>query len=162
MIRLETSKSYRNGYRAGKICHSFKSLLLLLAALTLSTHSFAADVIVYKSPTCGCCNDWVKHLQQNGFSVQAHDRSDMQLVKRTLNVPQGLQSCHTAVVGDYVVEGHVPAKEIVRLLREKPAVKGISVPGMPMGSPGMEGPRKDNYDVLIFDEKGKTEVYSRY
>ncbi|MES9829564.1 MAG: DUF411 domain-containing protein [Candidatus Thiodiazotropha sp.] len=162
MIRLEISKSYRNGYRAGKICHPFKSLLLLLAALTLSAHSFAADVIVYKSPTCGCCNDWVKHLQQNGFSVQTHDRSDMQLVKRTLNVPQGLQSCHTAMVGDYVVEGHVPAKEIVRLLREKPAVKGISVPGMPMGSPGMEGPRRDNYDVLIFDEKGKTEVYSRY
>ncbi|MCG8047280.1 MAG: DUF411 domain-containing protein [Candidatus Thiodiazotropha endolucinida] len=162
MIRLETSKSYRNGYRAGKICHHFKSLLLLLAALTLSTHSFAADVIVYKSPTCGCCNDWVKHLQQNGFSVQTHDRRDMQLVKRTLNVPQGLQSCHTAVVGDYVVEGHVPAKEIVRLLREKPAVEGISVPGMPMGSPGMEGPRRDNYDVLIFDGKGNTEVYSRY
>ncbi|MEW8419633.1 MAG: DUF411 domain-containing protein [Candidatus Thiodiazotropha endolucinida] len=83
-------------------------------------------------------------------------------MKRTLNVPQGLQSCHTAVVGDYVVEGHVPAKEIVRLLREKPAVEGISVPGMPMGSPGMEGPRRDNYDVLIFDGKGKTEVYSRY
>ncbi|MCG7886690.1 MAG: DUF411 domain-containing protein [Candidatus Thiodiazotropha taylori] len=144
MIRLETSNSYRNGYRAGKICHHFKSFLLLLAALTLSTHSFAADVIVYKSPTCGCCNDWVKHLQQNGFSVQAHDRRDMQLVKCTLNVPQGLQSCHTAVVGDYVVEGHVPAKEIVRLLREKPAVEGISVPGMPMGSPGMEGPRRDN------------------
>ncbi|MES9814353.1 MAG: DUF411 domain-containing protein [Candidatus Thiodiazotropha sp.] len=162
MIRQETSKSYRNGYRAGKIYHPFKSLLLLLAALTLSVHSFAADIIVYKSPTCGCCNDWVKHLQQNGFSVQTHDRSDMQLIKRTLNVPQGLQSCHTAVVGDYVVEGHVPAKEIVRLLREKPAVKGISVPGMPMGSPGMEGPRRDNYDVLIFDEKGKTEVYSRY
>ncbi|MBT3042828.1 MAG: DUF411 domain-containing protein [Candidatus Thiodiazotropha sp. (ex Codakia orbicularis)] len=162
MIRLETSNSYRNGYRAGKICHHFKSFLLLLATLTLSTHSFAADVIVYKSPTCGCCNDWVKHLQQNGFSVQAHDRRDMQLVKRTLNVPQGLQSCHTAVVGDYVVEGHVPAKEIVRLLREKPAVEGISVPGMPMGSPGMEGPRRDNYDVLIFDGKGKTEVYSRY
>ncbi|MEW8052045.1 MAG: DUF411 domain-containing protein [Candidatus Thiodiazotropha sp.] len=162
MIRLETSKSYRNGYRASIICHPFKSLLFLLAALTLSPHSFAADVIVYKSPTCGCCNDWVTHLQQNGFSVQVHDRRNMQLVKRTLNVPQGLQSCHTAVVGDYVVEGHVPAKEIVRLLREKPAVEGISVPGMPMGSPGMEGPRKDNYDVLIYDGKGKTEVYSRY
>lgn len=136
--------------------------IFFLAAMLLSPLAIAADIVVYKSPTCGCCNDWVGHLESNGFSVQVHDRRNMQLVKRTLHVPEGLQSCHTAVIGDYVVEGHVPARDIVRLMREKPAVKGISVPGMPMGSPGMEGPRRDNYDVLIYDETGKTKIYSSY
>jgi hypothetical protein len=161
MMQTENRKS--NNYRIhqqmnNRLCDT----LIFLAALLISPLSIAADILVYKSPTCGCCNDWVEHLESNGFSVQTHDRRDMQLVKRTLDVPERLQSCHTAVIGDYVVEGHVPANDIVRLLREKPPVKGISVPGMPMGSPGMEGPRKDNYDVLIYDEKGKTKVYSSY
>ncbi|MES9991382.1 MAG: DUF411 domain-containing protein [Candidatus Thiodiazotropha sp.] len=161
MMQTENRKS--NNYRihqqmANRLFH----ILTFFAALLVSPLSIAADIVVYKSPTCGCCNDWVEHLESNGFSVQTHDRRDMQRVKRTLDVPERLQSCHTAVIGGYVVEGHVPANDIVRLLREKPAVKGISVPGMPMGSPGMEGPRKDNYDVLIFDEAGKTQVYSSY
>ncbi|MEW8629238.1 MAG: DUF411 domain-containing protein [Candidatus Thiodiazotropha sp.] len=162
MMQTQNYKSDNNGSLHTMHSRLFGALIIFLSALLHSPLSGAADIVVYMSPTCGCCNDWVSHLEDNGFSVQVHDRRDMQLIKRKLNVPDKLQSCHTAVIGDYVVEGHVPANDIVRLLREKPAVKGISVPGMPMGSPGMEGPRKDNYDVLIFDETGNTKVYSSY
>ncbi|MET0081195.1 MAG: DUF411 domain-containing protein [Candidatus Thiodiazotropha lotti] len=120
----------------------------------------AADVVVYKSPTCGCCKAWVSHLKKNGFSVAVHNRRDMNPIKTKLGVPRHLQSCHTAEVGGYIVEGHVPADDIVRLLQEKTPIKGLAVPGMPMGSPGMEGPRSDPYDVLTFDEYGKTRTYS--
>ncbi|MCU7849491.1 MAG: DUF411 domain-containing protein [Candidatus Thiodiazotropha sp. (ex Lucinoma kastoroae)] len=134
----------------------------VLASFLIASQVNAADIVVYKSPTCGCCSAWIKHLQKNGFSVEMHDRKNMQLVKNSLGVPNHLQSCHTALVGDYIVEGHVPADDITRLLKEKPAVKGVTVPGMPMGSPGMEGPRKDKYDVLTFEKNGKTRVYSSY
>ncbi|MCU7856556.1 MAG: DUF411 domain-containing protein [Candidatus Thiodiazotropha sp. (ex Lucinoma annulata)] len=134
----------------------------VLASFLIVSQVNAADIVVYKSPTCGCCSAWIKHLQKNGFSVEMHDRKNMQLVKKSLGVPSHLQSCHTALVGDYIVEGHVPADDITRLLKEKPAVKGVTVPGMPMGSPGMEGPRKDKYDVLTFEKNGKTRVYSSY
>ena len=119
----------------------------------------AADVVVYKSPTCGCCTEWVKHMKDNGFNVEVHNRRNMNPIKTKFGVPNRLQSCHTAKVGDYVVEGHVPADTIARLLKEKPDVKGLTVPGMPMGSPGMEGPRKDPYDVLTFQANGRTAVY---
>ena len=127
----------------------------------LAPHYEAADVVVYKSPTCGCCKNWISHLQENGFTVEVHNRHDMSPIKSELGVPRHLQSCHTAKVGDYVVEGHVPAEEIARLLDEKPAVMGLAVPGMPMGSPGMEGPRKDAYDILTFQKNGRTSVYAR-
>jgi hypothetical protein len=122
----------------------------------------AEEVVVYKSPTCGCCKEWVSHLKENGFHVTVHDHYDMQPIKRQMGVPQRLQSCHTAQVGDYVIEGHVPAADIVRLLREKLPVKGLTAPGMPMGSPGMEGPRKDPYEVLVFQPDGRTSVYARH
>lgn len=122
----------------------------------------AADVVVYKSPTCGCCKGWVKHMRESGFSVEVHDRSDVSPVKRQLGVPRHLQSCHTAKVGNYVIEGHVPANDIKRLLNEKPDVAGLTAPGMPMGSPGMEGPRKDRYDVLTFKPDGKTSVFASH
>lgn len=122
--------------------------------------SKAANVVIYKSPTCGCCSKWVSHLQENGYSVEVHDRRNMNPIKREMGVPPHLQSCHTATVGDYVVEGHVPADVIVRMLREKPDIKGLAVPGMPMGSPGMKGPRKDPYDILAFQENGRTRVYA--
>jgi len=122
--------------------------------------SEAADVVVYKSPTCGCCKEWVSHLKENGYTVEVHNRRNMNPVKAELGVPRHLQSCHTAKLGGYVVEGHVPADELARLLKEKPRVKGLAVPGMPMGSPGMEGPRKDAYDVLTFQQNGKTSVYA--
>ena len=120
-------------------------------------------VTVYKSPTCGCCTKWVDHLQQNGFEVQVQDRADMQAVKEELGIPQRLSSCHTAAVDGYVVEGHVPADDIRRLLHERPQAAGLAVPGMPVGSPGMEqGTRRDPYDVLLFTEDGGVGVYARY
>jgi hypothetical protein len=120
----------------------------------------AADVVVYKSPSCGCCAKWIDHLEQNGFNVEVHNQRDMGPVKDRFGVPRNLQSCHTAQVDGYVVEGHVPAEDIERLLKERPDVKGLAVPGMPMGSPGMEGPRKDPYDVLAFSDKARPSVFS--
>ena len=117
------------------------------------------EITVYKTPTCGCCTAWVDHLKKNGFVVKAKDIPDLSALKRHYGVTQELASCHTAFVGGYVVEGHVPADVIAKLLKEKPKVKGIAVPGMPMGSPGMEGPRSDPYDVVTFDSTGTTKVY---
>ncbi len=147
-----------------------KLVAMLLAGVILSMTGLiltqrpadAGDVIVYKSPTCGCCSEWVKHLKENGFSVKTEDLHNVNPIKAELGVPNQLRSCHTAKVGDYVIEGHVPAKDISRLLKEKPQVSGLAVPGMPMGSPGMEGPRKDPYDVLTFQMNGKTSVYTSY
>ncbi|MEW8205599.1 MAG: DUF411 domain-containing protein, partial [Candidatus Thiodiazotropha taylori] len=138
-------------------------VMLLIGGLLLDQRPVRADdVVVYKSPTCGCCKEWVSHLRKNGYKVTVHDRRNMDPIKRKMSVPQRLQSCHTAQVGEYVIEGHVPAADIARLLREKPPVMGLTAPGMPMGSPGMEGPRKDPYEVLTFQSDGKTSVYSRH
>lgn len=120
------------------------------------------SITVYKSPNCGCCSKWVRHLQNNGFEVNAINRNDMNSIKSQAGIPQRLASCHTAVVGGYVIEGHVPAADIRRLLKERPAVAGLTVPGMPMGSPGMEGQRQDVYNVLTFTKEGGSEVFSRY
>ena len=119
----------------------------------------AATMVVYKTPTCGCCSAWVDHVRENGFKVEVRDMNDVSPIKADLGVPAHLASCHTGVVGGYAIEGHVPADVIVKLLRERPEVAGIAVPGMPMGSPGMEGPRKDPYDVVAFQANGKTRVY---
>ena len=124
--------------------------------------SRASEIIVYKSPTCGCCSKWINHLEDNGFKVIAHDRQDMAFVKQQVGLPAQYQSCHTAIVDGYVVEGHVPAADIKRLLTEKPEAYGLAVPGMPMGSPGMEGPRRDHYQVLQIDPAGKASVFSEY
>jgi hypothetical protein len=126
-----------------------------------STRALSADsVTVFKSPTCGCCADWVDHMRENGFAVRVRDTSDVTVVKNALGVPQPLRSCHTAQIGRYVFEGHVPADLIQRLLAERPAVHGLAVPGMPSGSPGMENGRKDAYQVLTFDARGQTTVYA--
>ncbi|MEE9398124.1 MAG: DUF411 domain-containing protein [Methylococcales bacterium] len=120
-------------------------------------------VTVYKSPTCGCCSKWINHLEANGFSVVAHDVQDVNLIKTQNGLPPQLASCHTALVDGYVVEGHVPAADIKRLLTEKPDIKGVATPGMPIGSPGMEhGDRKDTFDVVAFDRQGKTSRFSHY
>jgi hypothetical protein len=126
--------------------------------------SFAAvEVTVFKSPTCGCCKEWVDHLRKHAFAVTAKDTTDMNTVKRTLGVPEGLYSCHTAVVNGYVIEGHVPAADIRRMLKEKPKIAGIAVPGMPAGSPGMEmGSRKDAYNVVAFKRDGGTSIYAKH
>jgi len=118
-------------------------------------------VQVYKSPTCGCCSKWVAHLEANGFKVEATDVNDMSLIKRSYGIPGALASCHTAVVGDYLVEGHVPAEDIIQLLKQKPAIKGIAVPGMPIGAPGMEmGNRFMPYDILLMKKDGSSEVFA--
>lgn len=118
------------------------------------------EVTVYKSPTCGCCTKWEDHLRENGFRVVSVQREDMNAIKQEHGIPQGLQSCHTALVNGYAVEGHVPADVIRKLLTERPKVKGVAVPGMPMGSPGMEGPHKDEYEVYTFDASGPKDVYA--
>ena len=121
-----------------------------------------AEVVVYKSPTCQCCTKWVDYLRKQGFTVVAHDTSGMTAVKAELGVPDAVSSCHTAMVGGYVVEGHVPAADIQRLLKEHPKVVGLSVPGMVTGSPGMEGGTPERYKVMAFDAAGKTTVFSSY
>lgn len=120
------------------------------------------EVTVYKSPTCGCCTEWVAHLRRHGFRVKVEDVTSLQPIKTRHGVPEALQSCHTALVGGYVVEGHVPADLVERLLREPPKVAGIAVPGMPVGSPRMEvpGARAERYQVLTFDRSGQTEVFA--
>lgn len=137
---------------------------LLVLLFPVSVHAGGQPVVnVYKSPSCGCCNDWIKHLETNGFKVRTHDTDDVVSHKYRLGVPPGYGSCHTAEVGGYLVEGHVPAREIRRLLKERPKARGLTVPGMPIGSPGMEqGARRDPYEVLLITPQGDTRVYARY
>lgn len=137
------------------------ALLALAATVLLPVHA-ADEVEVWKSPSCGCCGAWVDHLKANGFAVKVNDVNDVNRIKQSLGLSRELASCHTGLVNGYVIEGHVPASDIRRLLQEKPAVAGLAVPGMPMGSPGMEGPRKDSYQVLSFDGEGKTAVFTQY
>jgi hypothetical protein len=123
-----------------------------------------ARLTIYKSPTCGCCAKWVDHVAAAGFATVVHDHEDMDPVKDNLGVPRALRSCHTAQVEKYLVEGHVPAEDIVRLLKERPAVAGLAVPGMPASSPGMAvpGAPHEPYEVLSFRLDGTTERYARH
>lgn len=117
-------------------------------------------LVVYKSASCGCCRLWGEHMQGEGFAVVSRDVTDLQAVKDSLGVPPTAGSCHTATVDGYVVEGHVPAATVRRMLRDRPDARGLAVPGMPLGSPGMEqGPRRDPYDVLLVAADGSTSVY---
>lgn len=121
-------------------------------------------VTVYKDPSCGCCTKWIAHLRANGFAPIAHDRSDMDALKDSFGVPAALRSCHTAVMGKFVIEGHVPAADMKRLFTTAPSgVLGLAVPGMPSGSPGMETPgRSDRYEVLSFSPAGATRVFATH
>lgn len=122
----------------------------------------ATPITVYKTPTCGCCKGWVKAMETAGFKVEVHDLDDLASIKHAAGVPDELQACHTARIGGYVVEGHVPAADIRRLLAERPNVAGIATPGMPMGSPGMEGAYKDHYDVVTFGGDGRSTVFASH
>jgi hypothetical protein len=137
---------------------------LVASAAAPSEHSLAprTRITVFKDPNCGCCKSWVEHLRKHGFDVVTRDTSDVVPTKRTARVPQQLYSCHTAFVNGYVLEGHVPAADIDRLLKEKPKVAGIGVAGMPAGSPGMEVGRVDRYDVMAFNRDGSTRVFARH
>ncbi len=121
-------------------------------------------VEVFKSPTCGCCAQWVEHMRASGFTVRTTDLNDLTDIKKSRGVPDQVQSCHTAVVNGYVVEGHVPAADVHRMLKEKPAIAGIAVGGMPIGSPGMDfpGTKAQAYNVMSFDKSGATRVFAKH
>lgn len=129
---------------------------------TFASHK--AEITVYKSPTCGCCKEWVTYLEEEGFKVTAIDHDDVDSIKAKVGLTDpALKSCHTAIVEDYIVEGHVPANDIERLLSERPTnIKGLSAPGMPMMSPGMASRTPKDYAVLSFSDSGETAVYSQY
>jgi len=143
-----------------------RQFLQMAAAATLAVairlHAAGTQVQVYKTPTCSCCGNWVQHLRNNGFQVSVQEVRDTAEYRRKYGVPRQLTSCHTAVVNGYAIEGHVPAREIQRLLKEQPKAKGLAVPGMPVGSPGMEGARSEAYSVMIFDAEGRATVYQKY
>jgi hypothetical protein len=138
------------------------SLVASLAALRTASAADLPEAVVYKSPYCGCCGEWVAHLQASGFAVKTVETVNIDPVRARYRVPAQLASCHTALIGGYVVEGHVPASAVKRLLAEKPPVVGISVPGMPIGSPGMEAPNPEAFNAVVFDERGRTKVFESY
>jgi len=121
-------------------------------------------VEVFKTPTCGCCSQWVEHMRANGFTMRTNDLNDLTDIKKARGVPDRVQSCHTAVVNGYVVEGHVPAADVHRLLKERPPIAGIAVGGMPVGSPGMEfpGTKAEGYNVMSFDKSGAIRLFAKH
>ena len=150
------------------IAAALASLVLAGAAFTGWTlfsapgAAHAQTVTVHKTPWCGCCAKWADHLEESGFDVVIEEHEDLAPIRSELGVPDALQSCHTGEVSGYAIEGHVPATDIRRLLAEMPAARGLSVPGMPMGSPGMEmGGHSDAYDVILFGEDGR-QTYTSY
>jgi hypothetical protein len=161
-------KSTWHGEKKMIVLHSRRRMLgligggaALLVAPELKAQAAKGSITVSKDPNCGCCEAWVVHLREAGFSVTVVASDDLPAVKARLGVPDNLSSCHTAEVNGYVVEGHVPADAIARLLREAPRAKGLAVPGMPVGSPGMEGGAPQEYEVILFGETGHS-VFARY
>jgi hypothetical protein len=154
--------------------HSTQILALAAALVTISFTTAAVrsvssapatkkpTITVYKDPNCGCCKNWIAYLAKHGYTVDAKDTPNMTEIKRSLGVPDALTACHTAVVNGYLIEGHVSAEDIDRLLAQKPTIAGIAVPGMPMSSPGMDGPRTQGYKVFSFDKTGKTRVFASH
>lgn len=121
------------------------------------------EIKAYRNPGCGCCEKWVQHLKDAGFAITMEDDGNLAVRKAELGVPDDLQSCHTAIVGDYIIEGHVPAEDIILFLAENPDARGLAVPDMPMGSPGMEmDGMKDAYDVVVFSRDGSRKVYAHH
>jgi hypothetical protein len=139
------------------------AILAWAGSVWMAAQTSKPQMTVYKSATCGCCSKWVEHMQANGFEVKAINVDDIDKVKRERGVPADAASCHTAIVNGYVVEGHVPADAVQKMLKEKPSIAGIAVPGMPMGSPGMEVPggQKEAFNIVSFDKSGKTAIYEK-
>jgi hypothetical protein len=149
--------------------HAFRFTVLLAAALGLGAAVSRAParseapptvMTVYKLASCGCCAKWVDHIKAAGIQVKTIDVEDLSEIKAASGVPATLQTCHTAVIQGYVVEGHVPGDVVQQLLRDKPPIAGVAVPGMPLGSPGMEGTPKQSYDVIAWDKSGRTRVFA--
>jgi hypothetical protein len=149
-------------HRIRRAAHALAVGLALAVAGAPAGAAAEPEVMVYKTPTCGCCNKWIDHLKRAGFTVKSEDLPDLSLLKQMHGVPQRLGACHTALVDGYVVEGHVPADDVKRLLAERPKVVGVAVPGMPIGSPGMEGGTPEPYEVLTFTRAGATTVFARH
>ena len=142
-----------------------RKLIIALAPLALlasAANAAAATLAVTKTAFCGCCAKWVEHLRREGLTVKVRNVEDVTPTARALGVPDALRSCHTAKIGGYAVEGHVPAADIKRLLREKPKAAGIAVPGMPAGSPGMEGGGKQRYATFLFQRGGKYRIFAQH
>lgn len=138
-------------------------LILLFSFSSFAAETSNEDIKVYRDPGCECCHRWINHLEENKFSVLDILTSDMATVKNSVELPELMTSCHTAIIEGYVIEGHVPAADIRRLLTERPDIAGLSVPQMPVGTPGMEmGEQKDNFNVYQFDREGKHSVYTTY
>lgn len=137
------------------------AIVIALIGLSASPKTATAgEITVYKNPTCGCCKEWVRHMEQAGFRVVVHDVNDVSHTKQQYGVPREMYSCHTAVAGPYAFEGHVPADLVQRVLAERPAIAGLAVPGMPSGAPGMDGPRKQKYEVMSFTSTGERSTYA--
>lgn len=143
-----------------------KRIAILLTAFTLggvSMYASAAEAVdVYKSASCGCCSKWIDHIKSAGFEVKAHNVTDIPATRKQLGMPEHLGSCHTGKVAGYLVEGHVPASDIQRLLKEKPKAIGLAAPGMPLGSPGMESSKPVPYNTLLVKADGSTEIFARH
>ena len=158
--RTDREKTMHEPMPSRTLALSRRSLLsaggLLLAAWGMPAMAGPTRAMVYKNPWCGCCIGWVEHLEANGFAVTVEDSDDLAPVKARLGVPAHLESCHTAVIEGYTIEGHVPAVAIEKLLATRPALTGLAVPGMPMGSPGMEGATSEAYDVIAFGPDGES------
>lgn len=127
-----------------------------------ATTSPSPIVTVYKDPNCGCCKKWIEYLKKNGYRVDLHDTQKLDDVKKGLGVPASLGGCHTALISGYIIEGHVPVEDIARLLKTKPKIAGLAAPGMPAGSPGMEGPPPAHYQVMAFTRSGKSTVFANH
>ena len=139
------------------------SVVLATAFLALAGPSLAAPLIdVYKNPSCGCCGQWIAYLQKAGYQVATHNVTDISAARKKLGMPEKYGSCHTAKVGNYLLEGHVPVADIKRLLKEKPQAIGIAVPGMPAGSPGMDIPNSPPYETLLVQPDGSSRVFARH
>ena len=142
---------------------SFLGLMLATSSQASDDTGLARDIMVYKNPQCGCCGKWVSYLEDNGYNVTTENTNDTHAVKQRLGVPGQLASCHTAIIDGYVIEGHVTHQDIERLLLMRPDVKGIAVPGMPIGTPGMEmGSTVESYNVVSFDENGKMTIFAQH
>ena len=150
-----------------KVLNIFLVIALLVFNSGIKAETLSADkpidIVVYRSPTCECCGKWLEHMKKNNFNVKDIVTDDVQAIKKKYGVPEAMASCHTAIVDGYVIEGHVPANDIMKLLKTKPKIVGIAVPGMPSGTPGMEmGDRKDSYNVMSFDKENHYEIFNSY
>jgi hypothetical protein len=150
-----------------KVLNFFLVIALLVFNAGIKAETLSADkpidIVVYRSPTCECCGKWLEHMKKNNFNVKDIVTDDVQAIKNKYGVPEAMASCHTAIVDGYVIEGHVPANDIMKLLKTKPKIVGIAAPGMPSGTPGMEmGDRKDSYNVMSFDKENHYKIFNSY